>query len=84
MVQISLPENSKVNKGKYFKDYDFHNLYRELLNFCTIDLSAFYFDIRKDTLYCDPINSEKRKFCVTILNIMCTWCMWILRHEYGW
>ena len=25
-----------------------------LFNFCTIDLSAFYFDIRKDALYCDP------------------------------
>ena len=55
---------------KYFKKYDFHNLYKELLNFCTTDLSAFYFDIRKDTLYCDPINSEKRKSCVTILNVL--------------
>ena len=54
----------------YFKKYDFHNLYKELLNFCTTDLSAFYFDIRKDTLYCDPINSEKRKSCVTILNVL--------------
>ena len=33
-------------------------------------MSAFYFDIRKDTLYCDPINSEKRKSCVTILNVL--------------
>ncbi len=54
----------------YFKKYDFHNLYKELLNFCTTDLSAFYFDIRKDTLYCDPINSEKRKSCVKILNVL--------------
>jgi len=53
-----------------FQKYDFHNLYKELLNFCTVDLSAFYFDIRKDTLYCDPINSEKRKSCVMILNIL--------------
>jgi len=30
---------------KYFKNYDFHNLYKDLLNFCTVDLSAFYFDI---------------------------------------
>ena len=59
----SLPELEKfiLNKvyslnekfKKYFKNYDFHNLYKELLNFCTVDLSAFYFDIRKDTLYCD-------------------------------
>ena len=55
---------------KYFKNYDFHNLYKELLNFCTVDLSAFYFDIRKDTLYCDPKNSEKRKSTLLLLNII--------------
>ena len=49
------------NFKDYFSSYDFHNLYKELLNFCTVDLSAFYFDIRKDTLYCDPKNSQKRK-----------------------
>ena len=38
---------------KNFEVYNFHNLYKELSNFCTLDLSAFYFDIRKDTLYCD-------------------------------
>ncbi|WP_075502419.1 isoleucine--tRNA ligase [Candidatus Pelagibacter communis] len=59
-----------VNFYKYFKNYDFHNLYKELLNFCTVDLSAFYFDIRKDTLYCDPINSEKRKNTLVLLNII--------------
>ena len=36
-----------------FKNYNFHKLYKELLNFCTLDLSSFYFDIRKDVLYCD-------------------------------
>ena len=55
---------------KYFKNYDFHNLYKELLNFCTVDLSAFYFDIRKDTLYCDSLNSNKRKSCIIILKIL--------------
>ena len=54
----------------YFKNYDFHNLYKELLNFCAVDLSAFYFDIRKDTLYCDNLNSVKRKSCVMILNVL--------------
>ena len=34
----------------------------------TIDLSAFYFDIRKDALYCDPISSVKRKACLTVLD----------------
>ena len=59
-----------LNFEKYFKDYDFHNLYKELLNFCTVDLSAFYFDIRKDTLYCDPKESEKRKSTLVLLNIV--------------
>jgi isoleucyl-tRNA synthetase len=52
------------------KNYNFHKLYRELLNFCTLDLSSFYFDIRKDVLYCDSLNSKKRKDCVVVLNIV--------------
>jgi len=59
------------NKFKnYFKNYDFHNLYKELLNFCTVDLSAFYFDIRKDTLYCEELDSQKRKSTIILLNII--------------
>ena len=59
-----------TNFKKYFKIYDFHNLYKELLNFCTVDLSAFYFDIRKDSLYCDPKNSKKRQSTILLLNII--------------
>jgi isoleucyl-tRNA synthetase len=55
---------------KNLKNYNFHKLYKELLNFCTLDLSSFYFDIRKDVLYCDSINSKKRKNCVIVLNII--------------
>ena len=59
-----LNEKFKAN----FREYNFHVLYKELLNFCTVDLSSFYFDIRKDTLYCDKKNSEKRQKCILILN----------------
>ena len=52
------------------KNYNFHKLYKELLNFCTLDLSSFYFDIRKDTLYCDELKSKKRSDCVKVLNII--------------
>ena len=55
---------------KNFKIYNFHILYKELLNFCTVDLSAFYFDIRKDSLYCDKIDSPKRKSTIIFLNIL--------------
>ena len=43
------------------KNYNFHKLYKEILNFCTLDLSSFYFDIRKDVLYCDSLKSKKEK-----------------------
>ena len=61
-----------INKNfyNYFNSYNFHNLYKELLNFCTVELSAFYFDIRKDLLYCDPIDSKKRSDCILVLNII--------------
>ena len=51
-------------------NYNFHKLYKELLNFCTVDLSAFYFDIRKDALYCDSKDSARRKSCIIVLNII--------------
>ena len=53
-----------------FKNYNFHKLSKELLNFCTLDLSSFYFDIRKDVLYCDSVGSKKRTDCVIVLNII--------------
>ena len=52
------------------KNYNFHKTYRELLNFCNLELSSFYFDIRKDVLYCDDLNSKKRKDCIIVLNII--------------
>jgi len=54
---------------KYSGEYNFHKLYKELLNFCSLDLSAFYFDIRKDVLYCDDLKSTKRKICINLLSI---------------
>ena len=50
-------------------NYNFHKLYKELLNFYTLDLSSFYFDIRKDVLYCDDLLSKKEKIAV-VLNII--------------
>ena len=72
LEQLMLHKIYSLNQSfnRYFSEYDFHNLYKELLSFCTVDLSAFYFDIRKDTLYCDPKNSEKRKSTLLLLNII--------------
>ena len=45
---------------KGYRDFDYRRVFSRLFTFCTIDLSALYFDIRKDTLYCDPIDSVPR------------------------
>jgi isoleucyl-tRNA synthetase len=47
--------------------YDFKRVFHALSNFCVNDLSAFYFDIRKDTLYCEPYSSKKRRACLAVL-----------------
>ena len=51
-----------------YKEYDYRRIVTLLTNFMNIELSAFYFDIRKDALYCDPISSIKRKASLTVLN----------------
>ncbi|TAL00548.1 MAG: isoleucine--tRNA ligase [Rhodospirillaceae bacterium] len=50
--------------------YDFHGLFNELHNFCAVDLSAFYFDIRKDVLYCDAPDATRRRACRTVLDLI--------------
>ena len=49
-------------------NFDFHGLYVALYTFCTVELSAFYFDIRKDVLYCDGADSLRRRAARTVLD----------------
>ncbi|MGA7787755.1 MAG: isoleucine--tRNA ligase [Xanthobacteraceae bacterium] len=51
-----------------YADFDYKRIFAVLNAFMTVDLSAFYFDIRKDTLYCDPYSSATRKACLTVLD----------------
>ena len=51
-----------------YADFDFKRIFALLSAFMTNDLSAFYFDIRKDALYCDPYSSVTRKACLTALD----------------
>ncbi len=55
---------------KCVSTFNFHLMFTTLLNFCSSDLSAFYFDIRKDTIYCDSKQSIKRRSTRTLLNII--------------
>ncbi|WP_427451822.1 isoleucine--tRNA ligase [Litorimonas sp. WD9-15] len=52
----------------WVRDHNHRRIFSTLFNFCTVDLSAFYFDIRKDALYCDPLNSTRRRACRTVMN----------------
>lgn len=51
-------------------DFDFNTYTRLLADFANNDLSAFYFDIRKDSLYCDAPNSAKRRAYRTVLDTL--------------
>ena len=51
-----------------YKVFDYKLIFATLTNFMTQDLSAFYFDIRKDALYCDAWSSNKRKSCRTVMD----------------
>jgi isoleucyl-tRNA synthetase len=53
-----------------YADFDYKRIFAVLSAFMTVDLSAFYFDIRKDALYCDPISSRTRKACLTVLDLL--------------
>ena len=48
--------------------FDYKRVVALLNGFMTSDLSAFYFDIRKDALYCDPISSLRRKSALTVID----------------
>jgi isoleucyl-tRNA synthetase len=51
-----------------YADFDYKRIFAALNVFMTVDLSAFYFDIRKDALYCDPYSSDTRKACLTVID----------------
>jgi isoleucyl-tRNA synthetase len=51
-----------------YAEFDTKRIFAALSAFLTADLSAFYFDIRKDTLYCDPVSSRKRKAALTVVD----------------
>jgi isoleucyl-tRNA synthetase len=51
-------------------DFAFHRFFADLHSFCASDLSAFYFDVRKDALYCDPASSPVRRAARTVLDVL--------------
>ncbi len=59
--------DEKVREG--YAKYDFQGVFQAVFTFATVDLSAFYFDIRKDALYCDG-DTLRRRSARTVLDIL--------------
>ncbi len=53
-----------------YASYDFQDVWTRVFTFATVDLSAYYFDIRKDALYCDAADSLRRRACLTVLDTL--------------
>ncbi len=64
-----LAELDQVVRNGYVK-YDFQGVFQQLFQFCTVDLSSVYFDIRKDVLYCDGEDSLERRSARTVLDML--------------
>ncbi|MDN3564794.1 isoleucine--tRNA ligase [Paeniroseomonas aquatica] len=75
---------------KAVRDYDWTGVYPDIHGFCSTDLSAFYFDIRKDALYCDAADSHRRRSARTVLDVLhrclCAWLAPVLAFtaEEAW
>lgn len=77
-VYSDLPELEKFILLKLYKlnallrksifNFEFQVFYSELHNFCSNELSAFYFDIRKDSIYCDSKSEKRRKASLYVMN----------------
>ncbi len=65
-----LAEQSAVVRNAY-AEFDYKTVVASLAAFMNTELSAFYFDIRKDTLYCDPPSSPARKAALTVIDKLC-------------
>jgi len=60
--------DAEVRRG--YANFAFQRVHAALFNFITTDLSAVYFDIRKDALYCDRAESRRRRACRTVMDLL--------------
>ncbi|MDI9408085.1 MAG: isoleucine--tRNA ligase [Candidatus Pacebacteria bacterium] len=77
LEQYILSRLAEVDRAAhdYRASYQFHKLYALIHEFCAVELSAFYFDIRKDALYCDAADSVKRRANRTVMKHLLDWLL---------
>ncbi len=70
LEQLMLSELARLDGvvRQAYLDFDYKRIFAALFNFMTVDLSAFYFDIRKDALYCDPASSPTRRAALSVID----------------
>jgi isoleucyl-tRNA synthetase len=69
MLHALAEQNAIVRKA--YETFDYKTVVASLSAFMNTELSAFYFDIRKDTLYCDAPSSQPRKAALTAIDMLC-------------
>ncbi|MBE2276132.1 MAG: isoleucine--tRNA ligase [Rhodobacteraceae bacterium] len=69
LILHRLSELDEEIRSRY-RAFDFSGVFQTLFNFATIDLSAFWFDIRKDSLYCDAPASHRRRAARTVMDLL--------------
>ncbi|WP_424628059.1 isoleucine--tRNA ligase [Bradyrhizobium sp. SYSU BS000235] len=69
LILHRLSEVDEVVRQAY-ADFDYKTVVATLAAFMNTELSAFYFDVRKDTLYCDPPSSVTRKSALTVIDYL--------------
>ncbi|GAB4519750.1 MAG: isoleucine--tRNA ligase [Amphiplicatus sp.] len=68
VLHLVATRDEEVRAG--YERFDFKGVWRRVFDFCALDLSAFYLDIRKDSLYCDRPDSTRRRAARTVMNIL--------------
>ncbi|GAB4265382.1 MAG: isoleucine--tRNA ligase [Pararhodobacter sp.] len=69
LILHRLAELDRTVRAGYGR-FDFQGVFQALFTFATTDLSAFYFDIRKDALYCDAASSPRRRAVLTVMDAL--------------
>lgn len=67
---VSLTKKTQEAIVKYYDNYDFHLVVKELMHFCSIELGSFYLDIIKDRQYTAKADSLARRSCQSALYII--------------
>ncbi|WP_200760885.1 isoleucine--tRNA ligase [Effusibacillus dendaii] len=65
-------EQLKQKTIKAYRNYEFHVVFHDINNFCTVDMSAFYFDVLKDRVYTSAPDSTERRSAQTAMHHILT------------